>query len=262
MFTHEQGIFTVSWTAGTFVLWGVLWLCCRRARVVAAQPAYAAFNLANLLLVVALSYYGIVGMRNESMDRLLTVQDRMYLFDPTSEKIALLQIALQIFTTTASFIMNDPALLKPELLAHHVVTTVLMFVCLKPFVNSRGFMFFGLTELSSIPLNVTYLLKRFPDLRKANPTLDLLSKLSFSLAFLVLRVGFSSKFSWDLQCDLYQLYVTGTAHSVAAVVFVSLSNGFVSLLQLYWATLILKGGKKMLAGGGKPGGQAKDGKRQ
>ena len=71
-------------------------------------------------------------------------------------------------------------------------------------------MFFGLTELSSIPLNFVYLLKRFPELRKAYPTLDLLSKVSFSLSFLVLRVGLSSKISYDLQWDLYTLYASGT----------------------------------------------------
>ena len=61
----------------------------------------------------------------------------MYLHDPFSEKIALLQIALQIYTTTASFVMGDEALLKPELLAHHIVTAILMCFCLHPFVNSR-----------------------------------------------------------------------------------------------------------------------------
>ena len=42
--------------------------------------------------------------------------------------------------------------------------------------------------------------------------------------------------------------------------FVSLSNAFVAILQLYWATLIFAGLQKMLVGGG-GGGGAKGGKK-
>jgi hypothetical protein len=241
--------FTAAWTLFSLAAWGVLWLVCRNIHALQAQPSYAAYNLASTLPIVALSYYGVTGARDVAADELLSVQARMYVYDPTSEKTALLQIALQIYTTIADFAMKDAALLKPELLAHHLVTAVLMCVCLHPFGNSRMFMFFGLTELSSIPLNVVYLIRRFPALRSAYPTAELASKLCFSLSFLALRVVLSSKISWDLQRDLWSLYVSGTAHSMAVAAFVSISNAFVCTLQLYWATLIFQGLQKMLGGG-------------
>jgi len=256
----EQLSFTAAWTLFSLGAWGVIWLVCRKSSALQANPAYAAYNMASTLPIVALSYYGIVGARDVAADELLSVQARMYVYDPVSEKIALLQIALQLYTTFAAFAMKDAALLKPELLAHHVVTAVLLCVCLHPFANSRSFMFFGLTELSSIPLNVVYLLRRFPALKSAYPMVELAAKLCFSLAFLALRVVLTSKISWDLQRDLWQLYVSGTCHSVPAVAFVSLSNAFVAILQLYWATLIFAGLQKMLVGGG-GGGEAKGGKK-
>ena len=129
--------FTVTWSVGTLAAWSVLWAIFRRRSIFASQPAYAAFNLVNMIPISALSYFGFVGRRDWYVDAELSVQGRMYLYDPISEKIALLQIALQIYTTTASVVMGDEALLKPELLAHHIVTALLMCVCLHPFVNSR-----------------------------------------------------------------------------------------------------------------------------
>ena len=140
--------------------------------------------------------------------------------------------------------------MKPEAFAHHVMTGVSMVVALHPFGHPRANIFFGLTELSTIPLEVIDLFKGFEGLRKQYPTTDTACKAAFALSFLGLRVGLVTWASVSFQQDLYQLYVTGTAHSQAVVVFSSLSNAFIVCLQLYWSTLIVKGVKKKLAGKG------------
>lgn len=65
--------------------------------------------------------------------------------------------------------------------------------------------------------------------------------------------------SYGFQSDLYQLYATGdfVTHSLPVLAFSSLANIGIVTLQLYWATLILKGVRKLLAGGdgGKKGGK-------
>ena len=68
--------------------------------------------------------------------------------------------------------------------------------------------------------------------------------------------------SYGFQSDLYQLYATGdfVTHSLPVLAFSSLANFSIVLLQFYWATLILKGAQKLLAGGGGGKGDKKSGK--
>ena len=58
--------------------------------------------------------------------------------------------------------------------------------------------------------------------------------------------------TYGSQSDLYQLYATDAAHSLPVLVFSSLANVCIVVLQFYWATLIVKAVQKML-GGGKSG---------
>jgi hypothetical protein len=114
----------------------------------------AAFMLAHQFPIVGLCYYALIGRLDWIMEQPATLKERMYGFDPAAEQICMIQVALQIFVTTIAFATRDGGLLKPELLAHHSVTATLMCICLHPFGHSRVGIFFGLTELSTIPLNV------------------------------------------------------------------------------------------------------------
>ena len=149
---------------------------------------------------------------------------------------------------------RDKSLFKPELLGHHATTAALMVLCLRgTFAHSYLAVFFGVTELSTIPLNVMDTLKNFKGLRKKHPTLDFASKLSFAVLFLSLRVGLSSKVSVEFQADLYEPWKDDRAASVATCAFMSAANLFVCALQLYWASLIVKGLYKIATGQDKKG---------
>jgi hypothetical protein len=239
--TYPRATYIAGWTCAEFVLCIVLWAVCANTSTFKSKPLVAAFMLAHQFPIVGLCYYALIGRLDWIMEQPATLKERMYGFDPAAEHICMIQVALQIFVTTIAFATRDGGLLKPELLAHHSVTATLMCICLHPFGHSRVGIFFGLTELSTIPLNVMDVFKNFPDLVKSFPVLDVVCKISFALSFLVLRVGLVTKVSYDFQVDLYELYATGTAHSVPAVFFMSLSNIFVVGLQLYWSTLIIKG---------------------
>lgn len=239
-----------AWAASTFVLWGLLYPFYKSTKIFKEKAALAAFNTAHLMPILALCYYGLmrldfVTQQPEQLD------ERMYGFDAAAEKICVIQMALQIYVTTAALATRDPSLLKPELLAHHSVTFILMWLCLHPFAHSRVGIFFGLTEISTVPLMTLDMFKQFKGLGERYPLCDMLSKLTFSLSFLVLRVVLTSVVSYEFQRDLYEIYTSGRAHSVPAVAFMSIANLFVCCLQFYWSTLIVKGVMKMVRGGGR-----------
>ena len=245
----DSHMYLAGWVIGPLVAFGVATACFQRTRVFGSSPAYAAQNLGHLVYVLAICYHSLFGRPDLIWEQPATLQERMYSFDPSSERICLLQLALQIYATTTSLLTRHPLLMKPEGFAHHLMTALSMIIALRPFGMLRANIFFGITELSTIPLEWIDIAKGFPELRARYPTTDLVCKAAFSLSFLVLRVGLVTHASYGFQSDLYQLYATGNAHSLPAVAFLSLSNAFILLLQLYWSTLIFKNMRKMMLGG-------------
>jgi hypothetical protein len=214
------------------------------------KPAIAAYNFTHMVPILALSYYGVLRLDLLSQQP-ATLKGRMYMYDEAAEQICIVQIALQLFQVVVAFGTMDSALIKPEALGHHIVTGAVMWFCLHPFGHSYVGVFFGLTELSTVPLDVIDTFKNFKSLRKVYPTTELIAKASFSLSFLILRVALTLKVSYEFQLDLFELYTTGQAHSVPVVIFMSVSNFLVCALQCYWGTLVIKGIGRMFGGGSK-----------
>ena len=67
--------------------------------------------------------------------------------------------ALQIYVIVSALCTRHPLLMSPVAFAHHLMTGAGMFVSLRPFGHSRTGLFFGVTELSTIPLDVIDLFK-------------------------------------------------------------------------------------------------------
>ena len=239
-----------AWCAVIFAVFGAVYCVTRVHADFKEKPALAAMNITHMLPIVALCYYGVLGYRARPDE----IERRMYEYDGDAEMICVVQIALQVFVTTMALSTRDKSLFKPELLGHHTTTAALMVLCLRgTFAHSYLAVFFGVTELSTIPLNVMDTLKNFKGLRKKHPTLDFASKLSFAVLFLSLRVVLSSKVSVEFQADLYELWKDDRAASVATCAFMSVANLFVCALQLYWASLIVKGLYKIATGQDKKG---------
>ena len=257
---YPRCVYVAVWVIVNFSAWGLFCLLFRQTETFAAKPYYAAFNVAITIPVAAMCYYGLVGRVDWVFTPPATIQERMYGYDASAEKIAMIQIAQQVFSTVAAFGTRDKYFLKIELIGHHVITAIVMVLALQPFGHAYIGIFFGLTELSTLPLNVMDTLKQFKHVAKAFPFVALVCRLTFAIAFLVLRVGLTTYVSIGFQRDCYELYSTGTAHSVAAVVFSSLANLFICALQLYWARLIVNGVVSTLTGGRKKGKKGKMGK--
>jgi len=254
--------YTAAWSVGSLVAFGLLTIGCKQIPAFGASPSFAAHMIVHVFLVCAICYYSLVGRLDWITEQPATLQERMYSFDPSAHKICLLQIALQIYVIVSALYTRHPLLMSPVAFAHHLMTGAGMCISLRPFGHSRTGLFFGVTELSTIPLDVIDLFKGFKQLRTQFPRTELVSKIIFALSFLGLRVGLVTHASYGFQSDLYQLYATGdfVTHSLPVLAFSSLANVGIVLLQFYWATLILKGVQKLLTGGGGGKGGKKSGK--
>ena len=165
--------------------------------------------------------------------------------------------ALQIYVIVSALCTRHPLLMSPVAFAHHLMTGAGMCISLRPFGHSRTGLFFGVTELSTIPLDVIDLFKGlkpsaaswpqaaisplaspapkapavavcgapkaravaalhrlgrapsapplakflhpgFKQLRTQFPRTELVSKITFALSFLGLRVGLVTHARWAL----------------------------------------------------------------
>jgi len=256
MLTRSNMEDVAAWVLGPLAAFGLVAACCTRSQTFGAAPGYAATCLVHGTYIIAICYYSLdAGPLHWLWEQPATLRERMYGFDPSAEKICLLQMALQIYAIATALLTRHPLLLTPVALTHHVLTGLSMCAAMHPFGHSRVNVFFGITELSTIPLEVIDLFKGFKELRMQCPKVDLACKAAFALSFFGLRIGLVTYHSVGFQRDLYELYATGTAHSQAVVALSALFNAMIVALQFYWSTLIVKGMRRALGGGGGKGGK-------
>ena len=143
----------------------------------------------------------------------------------------------------------------PEMLAHHFLAALLCYWAITmPYMHYYGVYFMGVAEVSSVPLVIVDICKYYPELTKRFPWLDLASKLSFGVLFLIVRdilwvwtaitvwkdgLGILKAGNFPEQ---YPGYITAG---------VLLANVFFTTLQLLWTKKLFDGVMELIDGGKK-----------
>lgn len=185
---------------------------------------------------------------------------RFYLLHPHGLLIGQANLAFQIYDLVATLAM--PSLRSSLMVAHHVVTGGICVAICYPFLLGAAQVqpwgqfdtvyFFGLTEVSTIPLAVHDALKHLPRHLAASRSLaavDELCKVSFAVLFLALRCAYFPVTMWGFwRCLFDQLFDnslirTGAADPFMAanlIKFVFCSSIFMSCLQAFWGYKIVR----------------------
>lgn len=136
----------------------------------------------------------------------------------------------------------SPDLRDPAMIGHHLATASLGFLGLSPYLHGAGLFFFGLAEVSNIPLTIYDIFKyqikngwteKYPILYQA-------SQVTFALSFIILRLIMWPIKSWTFWNGSIDLLQSGKAHSQFAVGFFLLANIFLTGLQFMWGWTIIK----------------------
>ncbi len=149
-------------------------------------------------------------------------------------------IAYNLWALPTGLLIGEPT----EMIIHHIA--VLIVGSLAAFFTN-GFryhtpFFFGLIETSSVPLVIMNLFRENPDLDAKHPVASLATALCFAISFLVTRV-----FMWLPQAaDFIRLsgMLAYTASTIGGRMMLGSSVVvclFLTLLQLFWASKIVKG---------------------
>lgn len=150
------------------------------------RPTLAAHHLAMVVPFVYLAFQGTFHWFTSSnavpdapSARMFHVLEGAACFAPT-------MLGLQIFDLSTTMLV--PGMGKADAIAHHTVALLLAYQ-----LTSTGFMqywspfYFGMLELSSIPLCFVDLFRAFPQLAKRCDTLNEIMRVAFAATFLPIR---------------------------------------------------------------------------
>jgi hypothetical protein len=135
-----------------------------------------------------------------------------------------------------------PDLNVPEMLGHHLVTAALGYFGMHPYLHGYGLFFFGVAELTNVPLTVYDMFKymKAAKWQEKYSFIFTVSKLGFAASFVVLRIVVWPMISYPFWKDSVALLQSGKAHSNFVVGFFLLANVFLTFLQFFWGWKIVE----------------------
>lgn len=205
----------------------------------AAAKRRASYQLTNLCVNAFLgalgSYHYWFTLPSES-----TVDDQVIGWE-SLYTLSCIQIGYQLWSLGMAFTAVKET---PAMIAHHVAV---IMTCFMSGFMTLGFrywspFFYGVVELSSVPLSMTNLFKDNPKWIQMYPTMYFRVRLAFAIAFLAVRWVMYAPRKYVLLRQF--LWAIQSSDSLPYIVYMSLvwsSSFFLACLQLYWGTLIVKG---------------------
>lgn len=203
-----------------------------------SHPAAGAYLVVAFVPVIVTSLKGLRGwMQIGDLDR----EDRIGMHIPDASDILEIQIAYQIFSIVAGLLIGPPMNSAP-MLAHHVCTLLITGFNLGFHVHYHVLYFGGCIEFSNWPLGVMDLFKRFPAIAAKYPKVSLASRIAFAGSFTVLRVILWLWYDITFVGDSLHLilYHSHTMQNPFAVYISLIGNVFITGLQLFWFTKIVR----------------------
>eukprot|EP00933_Yihiella_yeosuensis_P004957 TRINITY_DN109376_c0_g1_i1.p1 TRINITY_DN109376_c0_g1~~TRINITY_DN109376_c0_g1_i1.p1 ORF type:complete len:270 (-),score=40.48 TRINITY_DN109376_c0_g1_i1:190-999(-) len=187
----------------------------------------------------------------------LTLEGRVFSERPQEQCLALGVLAYTVADLVAlgfiRFVLGRHPAEFAAMLAHHFFTGALCLHALySGFMLYYGIFYIGMAELSSIPLTAMNLLRTAEEGWSSGvrgsplqmPGLNNILRGSFAIAFLAVRVVYwiyVNLYFWKDMAQLFSRPEERRHVSMAALLFWFLGNGFLTLLQLFWARKVLKG---------------------
>jgi len=167
-----------------------------------------------------------------------------------AERITLMMMAFQTYEVVLALCVSKLRGPSGEHLMHHAATLSLATIGGGyQYLHFYAPFFFGVTEISSVPLAFVDLFKFFPSLKSALPATNEHVRTLFAVCFIVMRLVY-----WPYVCSEFwmdsmaELQADNARQSTWVVVVFLVANVLLTGLQFFWGSLIFKGIAKKLKG--------------
>ena len=212
----------------------------------------ASYQLTNLLVNLCLGtlgiYYELSGSRVDHSieNKIIGYSDIRY--------FAIIQIGYQLWALPIGILFVGET---TSMIIHHVA--VICVASTSTFLTC-GFryyipFFYGVIEISSVPLSVMNAFKNNPDWIKKYPGIYGKVRLLFGVTFLLVRVVLWTPFYWDFIVLAMMLLRSSVGSTKIILALFNFSSIVLTMLQYFWATKILSA---MMKGGPKKNGKKID----
>eukprot|EP00929_Paragymnodinium_shiwhaense_P006585 TRINITY_DN11027_c0_g1_i1.p1 TRINITY_DN11027_c0_g1~~TRINITY_DN11027_c0_g1_i1.p1 ORF type:complete len:305 (-),score=25.72 TRINITY_DN11027_c0_g1_i1:313-1146(-) len=174
--------------------------------------------------------------------------DKLLGFYASAQSLMIVMFAFQIWDFTVTLAVKE--LREIQHLAHHSITCIL--ACCGLLSGENGCLlyyaafFFGVTEVSSIPLAMVDMFRKNQQLASAYPKTNELCRSVFAVLFLAIRCVYWPVVIVNLFIQLWQ---QRDRVGLPLVVFLYISGTGLTCLQYFWGSLVLRGVIKKFKGG-------------
>jgi hypothetical protein len=246
------GFFTgyaLAWTAYFIVAYELLLRYSSKSVYFSSKPSEAAYLA---VIVWPVSVLAIEGFMHFRWNAYTTWQERISTPEDCAIRLCILQCVWQI-CCFAWHILGRYTF-SAAMLGHHLATlTLCALVAVAPYSHWGISFFAGVIEFTNLPLTVIDLFKAFKELQIMYPGIHTLTRATFSISFLVLRIGFWLPMFWIILTDAKELVAVSNSIGLQQVCafYMVPSLGFLTGLQFFWGWKIVCAATTML-GNGKP----------
>ena len=218
-----------------FVLFRIMNLWPEKTRRGGRASDIMAFQVTGFLIVTYMSIFGVgIWFKLNNNWDITPLENNKYLGSAQCVEDHLLvpMLTYQFWQVVACIVFND--LRDVAMIGHHVVTCALAYVCLYPCMHYYSCFYFGVAELTNIPLTLIDTCKYFPKIRDQYPQVHYTAKVLFAGGFYSIRIIYWSWFTYNMLSALIPLLINGTAHSSIVVSFFLFAAAFLTGLQWLW----------------------------
>eukprot|EP00045_Choanoeca_perplexa_P007939 m.72834 g.72834 ORF g.72834 m.72834 type:complete len:267 (+) comp14285_c0_seq2:872-1672(+) len=203
---------------------------------------------------VCVTYLTIQGFVGWFVDP--TPIDKLYTPLPRAFEMSELMVAYQLYDLITMFIYKD--LFTIAMLVHHILAGILALNGLYNFMHGYCYFFFGLIEVTNIPLTIIDIFKHYPDLIKQYPNTYTAIRNFFAISFILFRLIMWPIVSFEFWTATLTALSSGQIakatrfgqpwlETTAAVTFL-VANAGLTFLQCLWGKTIINGIYKQFFG--------------
>jgi len=233
---------TVAWFLAICLVHVVLLSAFRSRGPFQSKPWLATHQLSSLVGLIYCSAAGIAHMWSNEDSHLFTNSiDRLYKFNMAGQDIAKVQLAFQFFNFLVTLFESELAN-RPVMLVHHAVTASLAWFGTyhATYLHYYSLFYYGLSEISSIPLVFVELFRYFPGFAEKNRIADIGCKAIFFFCFIYFRLVLWSIVNFSFWKDTLSTLADQKSHCPAVAVYFLAANLILSGLQFYWGWILIK----------------------
>lgn len=193
----------------------------------------ASYQLTNLLVNLSLGLLGIYYELFSGSQVDHSIANKI-MGHPELRYFAIIQIGYQLWGLPIGiFCVNETS----SMIVHHVAVICVASTSTFLTCGFRYFtpFFYGVIEISSVPLSVMNSFKNNPDWITRYPNLYGKVRLVFGLTFLAVRVVFWTPFYWDVIVLAMMLWRSSVGSTKVILGVFNASSMVLTLLQYFWA---------------------------